>query len=143
MEPATSHPMSQNPLGDLTLGLANDPVSLNDIDQFGQATSNTVWPAVPTLDRNEQPSFPYDSLIRNERGVQEHVSASGGIAHIAYLAKLRGVLQDVILEGEEEKEIYWPIPPVVYEPSPSAPAPESQSPYDMVESGGGWKIVSV
>lgn len=144
MEPATSLPVSQDPLGAIHLELANDPVSLNDIEPFGATVSRTVWPAVPALDRRDRPSFPYDALIMNERGHAEHVSASGGIAHIAYLAKTRGVLKDVIVEGEEEREVYWPIPPVVYEPSPEAPTPSSsQTPYDMIEGEGGtpWKVV--
>ena len=141
MEPVvTPLPISQASLEHLSYELAAPPLSLNDIDPYAARSASTAWPSVPTSDRDRRPAYPYDSLIADERGVTEHIGASGGIAHLGYLAKIR---PDIVEDAGDAagSTVHWPIAPVKYEIANES-TPGSQGPYDMVESAGSWKVVS-
>jgi hypothetical protein len=79
----------------------------------------TAWPKAPAQDRHQRLPYPHDLLFRNERGLLENASGSGGLSHSAYLAKIHN--QD--LSGE----------------LPSVTSPSTI--YDQIESQVGWKIV--
>jgi len=127
------------------------PVSLNELDTYidptqgrpshtdsnarisvGQAPSGS-WPAVPAQDRHQRIPYPYDLLHRNERGLVEHSSASGGLSHIAYLARIQQESSGTPVEGIPS----WP------NRANERPvgAPNIPNMYDMVEAKSGWKIV--
>lgn len=142
MEPVvTQLPISQSSLQHLSDELAAPPLSLNDIDSYAAPPESTAWPSVPNSERHRRPAYPYDSLITDERGVTEHVGASGGVAHLAYLAKSR---PDIVEHTGDVagSTVHWPISPVRYENAHESTL-GTQSPYEMIESAGSWKVVSL
>lgn len=128
-----------NASGDVEYDFAQ-PVSLNEFDQLvdptlrpqmGQQLSTDVWPNVPANDRHQRPPFTYDRLYRNERGLLEHASASDGVGHLAYLARLQSGNTGA---GSISP---WPNP----ENERPVPLPATSNLYDLVEARLGWKIV--
>lgn len=127
------------------------PVSLNELDTYldptqgrqshtdlsarisaAQASSGS-WPAVPSQDRHQRIPYPYDLLYRNERGLVENSSASGGLSHIAYLARIQQESSGIAVDDIPA----WP------NRANERPvgAPNIPNIYDMVEAKSGWKIV--
>lgn len=133
-------PISQASLEHLSYELAAPPLSLNEADTNVAGPKSLAWPSAPSADRHRRPAYPYDSLITDEKGVTEHIGASGGVAHLAYLANTRS---DVFESPDDMtgRNITWPIAPVQYENAHAA-ALGVQSPYDLIESEQGWKVVS-
>jgi len=89
-----------------------------------------IWPRAPAQDRHQRLPYPHDLLFRNERGLLENASGSGGISHSAYLAKIH--IQDLL--GDLAS---WPNK-ANERPAVSGPS----TIYDQIESQVGWKIVS-
>jgi hypothetical protein len=96
-----------------------------------QHPTQDAWPNVPAIDRYQRPAFAHDHLYRNERGLLEHASASGGEAHLAYLAKLQtGSANSGFLSAWSKREHQRLVP-----------QPASSSLYELVEARLGTKIV--
>jgi len=90
-----------------------------------------TWPTLPAQDRQQRTPYPYDRLFRNERGLIESSSASSGLSHSAYLAKLHA-------QDSSEGLSSWPNKANERRIDPT----KSVSTYDLIESQMSWKIVS-
>ena len=89
-----------------------------------------LWPRAPAPDRQQRLPYPHDLLFRNERGLFENASGSGGLSHSAYLAKIHN--QEVL--GELAS---WP-----NKANERLAVTGPSTIYDQIESQVGWKIVS-
>jgi hypothetical protein len=90
----------------------------------------TNWPKPPSQDRHQRLPYPYNLLFRNERGVLESASGSGGLSHSAYLSKIHN--QDL-----SSGLATWP-----NKANERLAVTGPSTIYDQIESQVGWKIVS-
>lgn len=94
-----------------------------------ELTASAVWPKVPAKDRHLRLPYPHDHLFRNERGLIESSSKSGGLSQIAYFASINSSRSSANLPS-------WP------NQANEKPAVTSPSTlYDQIEAQVGWKIV--